>query len=101
MSSIVADSPKDAYIIGTLGRIIVHAPWHKSEKVTLRLNSGETTEFAFPHSGNGFEFQLQHVIDCLEKKKTESDQMPLSMSLMMAEVSDEIRRQGGVKYSVD
>jgi predicted dehydrogenase len=101
MSSIVADSPKDAYIIGTLGRIIVHAPWHKSEKVTLRLNSGETTDFSFPHSGNGFEFQLQHVVDCLEKNKTESDQMPLSMSLMMAEVSDEIRRQGGVKYSVD
>ncbi|MEJ0056282.1 MAG: hypothetical protein WDN75_11860 [Bacteroidota bacterium] len=101
LSSIVTDSTKDAHILGTLGRITVQAPWHKSEKVTLRLNSGETTEFAFPHSGNGFEFQLQHVVECLEAKKTESDQMPFSMSLMMAEVSDEIRRQGGVRYSVD
>ncbi len=101
LSSIVADSPKDAHIMGTLGRITVQTPWHKSEKVTLRLNSGETTEFAFPHSGNGFEFQLQHVVRCLEAGETESDEMPHSLSLMMAEVSDEIRRQGGVKYAVD
>ncbi len=100
-SSIVTDSVKDAHVLGTLGRITVHSPWHKSEKVSLRLNSGETKEFTFPHSGNGFEFQLQHVVDCLEAGKEESDLMPHSMSLMMAEASDEVRRQGGVRYGKD
>jgi predicted dehydrogenase len=97
----VADSVKEAHVIGTLGKIIVQSPWHKSEKVTLKLNSGEVQEFPFPHSGNGFEFQIEEVVRCLTQKKTESELMPFSLSLMMAEVSDDIRRQGGVKYSVD
>ena len=97
-SSIVTDSPKEAHIMGTLGRITIQAPWHKSEKISLRLNSGETIEFAYPHSGNGFEFQIREVVRCLNERKTESDLMPLNLSLMMAEVSDEIRKQGGIMY---
>ncbi|HWA34536.1 MAG TPA: Gfo/Idh/MocA family oxidoreductase [Cyclobacteriaceae bacterium] len=100
-SSIVSDSVKEAHVIGTLGKIIIESPWHKSQKVTLKLNSGETQEFSFPHSGNGFEFQIEEVVRCLRAGKTESDLMPFSLSLLMAEVSDEIRRQGGVKYAVD
>jgi predicted dehydrogenase len=100
-SSIVSDSVKDAHIMGTLGRITIEAPWHKSQKVSVRLNSGEVTDYKFPHSGNGFEFQIQEVVRCLNEKKTESDRMPHSLSLMMAEVSDEIRKQGGVRYPED
>lgn len=98
LSSIVTDSPKEAHIMGTLGRITLQAPWHKSEKISLRLNSGEVEEFSYPHSGNGFEFQIREVVRCLKENKIESDLMPHSLSLMMAEVSDEIRRQGGIKY---
>jgi len=101
LSSIVSDSPKDAHIMGISGRIVIHAPWHKSKMVTLQLNSGETTEYVFPHSDNGFEFQLQHVVKCLEEKKTESELMPFNLSLLMAETADEIRTQIGVKYEVD
>jgi predicted dehydrogenase len=100
-SSVVADSPKEAHILGTLGRITLHAAWHKSQKVTVRMNTDETSTFSFPHSGNGFEFQLEEVVRCIQEKKSESELMPHQLSLMMAEVSDEIRRQGGVKYPVD
>jgi predicted dehydrogenase len=100
-SSIVFDSPKEAHIMGTLGRIVLHAPWYKTQKMSLQLNSGEITEFPFPHSGNGFEFQIKEVVRCLEEKKTECELMPHTMSLLMAEVSDEIRRQGGIKYPED
>lgn len=100
-SSIVTDSVKDAHVMGTLGRITIQAPWHKSQLVSLRLNSGEVTEFSFPHSGNGFEFQIQEVVRCLAEKEIESNLMPHRLSLLMAEVSDEIRRQGGVAYAVD
>ena len=87
--------------MGTLGRITIETPWHKSQKVSVRLNSGEVTEYPFPHSGNGFEFQIREVARCLNEKKTESDRMPHQLSLIMAEVSDEIRRQGGVRYAED
>lgn len=101
LSSIVDDSPKDAHIRGTKGSVHIHSPWYKSQHVSLQLNTGEKTEFPFPHSGNGFEFQLEEVVRCLDAKKLQSDLMPHELSLLMAEVSDEIRRQGGVKYSVD
>ena len=100
-SSIVTDSVKDAHIMGTLGRITIQSPWHKSQLVSLRLNSGESTDFAYPHSGNGFEFQIREVAHCVAEKKIESEQMPHRLSLMMAEVSDEIRRQGGIRYRED
>lgn len=100
-SSVVTDSPKEGHIMGTKGRIRMHSPWYKTQKISLHLNSGEVTEFPFPHSGNGFEFQIAEVVRCLEDKKTECELMPHAMSLMLAEVADEIRRQGGVKYSVD
>jgi predicted dehydrogenase len=101
LSSIVTDSPKDGFIMGTLGKIIMHSPWHKSQKVSVRLNSGEVIEYPFPFPGNGFQFQIEEVVSCLHANKKESDLMPHSLSLLMAQTSDEIRRQGGVKYDVD
>ncbi|HEY5823216.1 MAG TPA: Gfo/Idh/MocA family oxidoreductase, partial [Cyclobacteriaceae bacterium] len=101
LSSIVTDSPKQADIMGTKGRIIMQTPWHKSQLITLKLNSGETEEFSFPYPGNGFQYQVEEVVNCLNAGKKESDLMPHSLSLLMAQVSDEIRRQGGIKYSVD
>ena len=100
-SSIVADSPKEAHIVGTTGTIKIHGPWYKSQHLTLRLNSGEITEFPFPYPGNGFQFEIEEVVNCLDEKKTECPLMTHAFSVMMAEVSDEIRRQGGVKYAVD
>jgi predicted dehydrogenase len=100
-SSVVTDSPKEGHIMGTQGRIRMHTPWYKTQKISLHLNSGEVTEYPFPHSGNGFEFQIAAVVRCLEEKKPECEWMPHSMSLLLAEVADEIRKQGGVRYSVD
>lgn len=100
-SSIVSDSPKQADIMGTKGRILIQTPWHKSQHITVKLHSGEVTEFPFPYPNNGFQYQVEEVIRCLNENKKESDLMTHSLSLLMAETSDEIRRQGGIKYSVD
>ena len=100
-SSIVTESPREGHIMGTKGSIFLHPQWHKTQQLTLKLNSGEVTSFPFPHSGNGFEFQVEEVARCIAAKQLECELMPLSMSLLMAETHDEIRRQGGIKYSVD
>lgn len=97
-SSIITDSPKAAHLLGTEGRITISAPWHKSQEVIVRMNSGESNHYSFPHSGNGFEFQVAAVAQCIRDEKKESDMMPHSLSLIMAETADEILRQGGVSY---
>ncbi len=99
LSAVVADTPKTAEIIGTMGTITLHTPWHKASSLSLKLNDGTEQHFALPYEGNGFEFQILEVMHCLENNKKESDLMPLDLSLMMAEVSDEIRRQCSVKYA--
>jgi predicted dehydrogenase len=101
LSSVVADSPKEAVILCTEGRITLHSAWHKSDRVTLRLNSGKEEVFSFPHAGNGFEYQVRHVTECLQKGLTESPLMTHGLSLAMAEVSDEVRRQCGIRYPAD
>jgi predicted dehydrogenase len=98
LSSVVADTSKQAEIVGSKGTIILHAPWHKSQAITLKTNSAEPETLALPYSGIGFEFQLAHATECLQQGLTESSLMPHQLSLWMAETADEILRQGGIVY---
>lgn len=97
-SSIVADTSKQAEIVGTKGKIIIHSPWHKSQKISLKKNNGDNENFDFPFEGVGFHYELRHATECIQKGLKESELMPLSLSIQMAEAADEILRQGGVIY---
>lgn len=101
VSSIVADTPKTAEVVGTAGMITIHAPWYKASSLTLKPNNGKEKVYDLGYEGTGFEFQIREVMHCLQNDQKESKLMPLDFSLMMAEVSDEIRKQCGIKYAVD
>ena len=98
LSSVAIDTPKQAEIIGTSGTITLHAPWHKSQALTLTRNSGKPKKFDFPYSGFGFEFELREVTNQLIQGNKECEGMSLNFSLMMADAADEILRQCGVVY---
>lgn len=98
LSSVVVDSPKEAVILGTKGSITIHTPWHKSQRLTIRKQDGTVLTKEIHFESNGLQFQAQEVIRCLDEKRVESPGMPWSLSLLMAEVSDEILRQGKVVY---
>ena len=98
MSSVAADTPKQAEIIGTLGTIVMHTPWHKSQAITIKKNTGETEPIDLPYSGIGFEFQLAHATACMQNGLKESSLMPHDLSLWMAGTADEILSQGGIVY---
>jgi predicted dehydrogenase len=101
LSAVVTDTPKTAEIFGTLGRLTMQSPWHKASALTITLNDGSEEQISLPYDGTGFEFQIQEVTQCLLNNKVESDLMPLDFSLMMTSVSDEIRKQCGIKYPED
>ena len=48
---------------------------------------------------NGFEFQIKEVQDCLARGLTESIKMPLSFSLLLSDVMDDICRMGNIRYA--
>jgi len=100
-SSIVNDTPKVAEIRGTSGTIEMNSPWYKTNETVTRLNTGTVIRNSFPIQSTGFEYEIREVVSCLGKGKVESDLMPHAFSLMMAEVSDEIKRQGNIGYPAD
>lgn len=97
-SSITIKTSLTAEIAGTKGRIYMHNPWYRTNAITIELDSGEKQEYSFPHEHNGFEYQVRHVMDCLDKGLTESPLMPLDFSLTMSRIMDKVREQVGVIY---
>lgn len=99
-SSFVIDSKKDAVIMGTKGTITIHAPWHKSMSFSVKKNQSDKEEtFEYPYESFGLQFQAVEAIQCLREGKTESEKLPLDLSLLMAETADEILKQIGVSYN--
>jgi predicted dehydrogenase len=97
-SSITIRSSLTAEITGSEGRIYLHNPFYKTNKITVYVKDEEPKDYSFPYDHNGFEYQVRHVTDCLDKNLRESPLIPLDLSLLMSRTMDEIRKQLGVNY---
>jgi predicted dehydrogenase len=75
--------------------------WHARTQVVVwkEGEEGEQILSPQPFEGLGYNLEAAHVMDCLDAGKTESDLMPLSFSLHLMEVLDQVRRDAGVIYS--
>lgn len=90
LSSIGFNTPITATILGTKGRIEVHNPFFKATDLSLVLNDGKTEFFSFPHLCNGFEYEIEHVMHCLENGLLQSPKMPHSFTLQLSNIMDEV-----------
>lgn len=97
-SAIDVQTALRAELTGTKGRLILPQPWYKSEQLVLELNTGETSTFSFPRECNGFEYEIQEVMECLANGFLECPALPLDLSLQMSRVVDEIGSQAGIAY---
>ncbi len=92
----VANLESSAVIAGTAGSIEIPVFW-AADRAILRAGGEEEIETT-PHRANGFEYEIEEVVDCVRRGRTESNRMPLSLSLEMAGLCDEIRSRLGVVY---
>jgi len=100
LSSIAAQTPITAEITGTEGTIILDRPWYKGTVLHVRKKDTITQTISLPYGDNGFEFQVQEVQQCLQKRFTESLLMPLDFSLLMSSVTDEVCKTAGITYKL-
>ena len=100
-SAVRTETPYDAYVLGTEGRIQLHSPFWCTTKATLKIGENEPTVFEQPHQGNGYEYQAMEVMRCLRAGETESPGMPLAESIVLMETMDVLRAQWGLKYPMD
>jgi predicted dehydrogenase len=90
-------TPQQATIIGTDATITIPSPWWHGQEIILSAD-GQTQRIPCPMEGNGYNYEADEVAECLQAGRLESDVMPLSQTLAVMNVMDEIRTQWKMKY---
>ncbi len=94
-------TPMEAWLLGTEGRIHLHNQWWRGSELTLMVKDKDPETIAPPVEGNGFNYQIDEVARCIAAGKTESDIMPLNETLSIMALMDDIRGQWGLKYPME
>lgn len=98
LSATTVDTPITAEIMGTEGTIALPSSWYQTKSLTLLKIGEEPQQIDVSYDGNGFEFQIQEVMQCLDLGEKESSLMPLDFTLLLSKTMDEICTQCGVTY---
>ena len=101
LSTFMTNTSTEAEISGTKGKIIFHSRFFMTSKLTLALNDKEANEINMDFKMNGYEYEAEEAMKCLDKGLLESPLLPLSFTSDLMSIMDEVRDQIGVKYSCD
>ena len=88
----------EALIYGDKGYIHLPERFHESRTVTLYETDKDPITFTFERETRGYNFEIEEVNNCLWNNKKESVKMPLSMSVKLMSLLDEIRQKAGIRY---
>jgi dihydrodiol dehydrogenase / D-xylose 1-dehydrogenase (NADP) len=91
-------TPTEATLTGTLGRLRIHAPMFRPERMTLSLPGRKDKLIARHLKGIGLHYQATQVMHCLAEGKLESGIMPLDETRAIMETLDALRAQWGLRY---
>jgi len=90
MTSFVAQLEEQMVIYGRFGKIVLPHPHYASEAY-LYGNDGELKEhFVDQETKNGFVYEIQDAIHCIQAGKLESDVVPWKDTLACAKLFDKI-----------
>lgn len=97
-SAMGADTPTEAWLTGTTGRLHFHPPFYRTDDLTLHLAGRRPRRLHHRRTGNGLHYQALAVMECLRQGRLECDTIPLDESLAVMETLDAIRAQWGLHY---
>lgn len=92
--------PVSATVVGTRGRITVPEDFYRTTGLTV-VRDGQVEQVTFPREGNGMGYEAEEVMACLADGRVESELVPLSTTLEVMGILDEVRSMIGVTYAVD
>jgi predicted dehydrogenase len=97
-TAVTTNTPWEATILGTNGKIRLHASaWHPT-KMTVSISGQPDDLQEFDAHETGFYYEVEEVGNCLRAGKLESDILPLDESLGIMRTLDRIRAPWGLKY---
>ena len=96
-ASYVAASPIEAHVVGSQGRLHLHAPMHHPQRFDV-IRADGIDSVHVPYDGVGYQFEVAEVHRALAAGETESPKRPLGETLAVMHVLDEARAQIGLVY---
>lgn len=102
-STFAVETPVEAMIAGTEGRIVMRNRFHNAVATVELVIGRQAPEIIQVHGepGFGYQFEIRHVNECLKKGLTESPVMTHADTLMLMETLDRVRKACDVRYPVD
>lgn len=102
-STFAVETPVEAVIAGTEGRIVMRNRFHNATGTIELVMGGDQAQTIDVHreDGFGYQFETRHVNECLRKGLTESPVMTHADTLMLMETLDRIRKTCDLRYSGD
>ena len=102
-STFAVETPVEALIAGTKGRIIMRNRFHNALGTVELIMGRDDRQTIDVHreDGFGYQFETRHVNECLRKGLTESPVMTHADTLMLMETLDRVRNTCDVRYDVD
>ena len=97
-SGFLDDKPREAIITGAHGKIVVPSFWAAEEAFIYDARGVMIEHIHHPHRVNGFEYEIEAVIDALNHHLLEHPIMPHAKTIEMLEHMDAIRNEWGVVY---
>lgn len=88
-SSFSENLPCEAEIEGTKGKIILKRMWHCPTHIVLEKD-GNSMDITPKYIGNGYNYEITEVQQCLDNQQIESSKMPLDFSLLVMKIIDKI-----------
>lgn len=97
-TGIRASLPHTAVIAGTAGHIAIHERWWAPSSFTLHREGHDPEQIRPDVVGNGYNYEAAEAGRCLRIGKTESEKLPLDLTLDVMRSMDTMRAQWGLKY---
>lgn len=88
----------DANIYGDKGKIQLKHQWFRPTTLTVTKHNEIAEELNFPAKANGYEYEAEEVMRCLNSGMSESKILGLDFSLQLMELLDTIRYKCNIVY---
>ena len=99
--TLLAESPIEADLLFEKGRIRMESWWLTPGPITVHRHGQDPELIEFPEPGNGYHYEADEVMRCLDEGLTESPMLPLEFSLDLIGTLDRIRNICRISYAQD
>lgn len=97
-SGFLKNRPRHATLTGSKGRIEVPSFWAAEEALIYDDHGTLVEHLHIPHRVNGFEYEIEAVIEDMQAGRSENATMPHAKTLKLLEVMDTLRAGWNVVY---